>query len=197
MTSTQQESIPYHVKMSFEYDKVNEYWEKQNVPYVTRVEAEKAVKKLMIKFGKRRFAPPSIKYNMTRYRSVKNVWYKTYVCLSGNPKSPDKGWRDIVHTISHKVYRYRHGFARNNENGFKPHSIQQAQLELKMAKYVVNQGWLNGVLKPKVVILSKDEKRLKKLEHYQKLIGKWQTKLKLANTFIRKYNKKVKYLNKH
>ena len=65
-----------------------------------------------------------------------------------------------------------------------------------MAKYVVDQGWLNGVLKPKIVILSKDEKRKKKLEHYQKLIGKWQTKLKLANTFIRKYNKKVKYLNK-
>ena len=78
----------------------------------------------------------------------------------------------------------------------KPHSIQQAKLELEMAKYVVNQGWLNGVLKPKVVILSKDEKRNKKLEHYQKLISKWQTKLKLANTFIRKYSKKVKYLNK-
>ena len=65
-----------------------------------------------------------------------------------------------------------------------------------MAKYVVDQGWLNGVLKPKVVILSKDEKQKKKLEHYQKLISKWQTKLKLANTFIKKYNKKKKYLQK-
>ena len=188
--------LPYKLRMSVKYDEVNEYWEKQNIPYVTRVEAEKAVRKLMVKFGKPRFAPPSIKYNMTRYKSVKSVWYKTYVCLSGNPKSPNKGWRDIVHLISHKVYRYRHGFARNNQNGFKPHSIQQAELELEMAKYVVNQGWLNGVLKPKIVILSKDEKRNKKLEHYQKLISKWQTKLKLANTFIRKYNKKVKYLNK-
>ncbi len=76
------------------------------------------------------------------------------------------------------------------------HCFQQAELELAMIKYVQEKGWLNGVLKPKVVILSKDEKRNKKLEHYQKLISKWQTKLKLANTFIRKYNKKVKYLNK-
>jgi len=65
-----------------------------------------------------------------------------------------------------------------------------------MSKYVISQGWLSGSLKPKVVILSKEEKRLKKLANYQNLINKWQTKLKLANTFIRKYNKKVKYLNK-
>ena len=66
-----------------------------------------------------------------------------------------------------------------------------------MIKYVQEKGWLSGSLKPKVVILSKEEKRLKKLANYQNLINKWQTKLKLANTFIRKYNKKVKYLNKN
>ena len=82
--------LPYRTRMEIKYNEVNSYWDKQNIPYVTRVEAEKAVKKLMVKFGKPRFAPPSIKYNMTRYRSVKNVWYKTYVCLSGNPKSPNK-----------------------------------------------------------------------------------------------------------
>ena len=191
------EPIPYRIRMMLKYDEVNHYWDKQKIPYVTKVEAEKAVKKLMFIFGKSKFAPPVIKRNMIKYRSVKNVWYKTYVCLSGDPNNPNRGWRDIVHLISHKVHRYRNGFPLNNQNGFKPHTIQQAELELEMAKYVVNQGWLNGVLKPKVVILSKDEKRKKKLEHYQKLISKWQTKLKLANTFIRKYNKKVKYLNKN
>ena len=188
--------LPYRTRMQIKYNEVNSYWDKQNIPYVTRVEAEKAVRKLMFKFGKPKFAPPYIKSNMIKFRSVKDVWYKTYVCLSGDPTSPNKGWRDIVHLISHKVYRYRHGFAKNRQNGFSPHSIQQAELELEMAKYVVDQGWLNGVLKPKVVILSKDEKQKKKLEHYQKLISKWQTKLKLANTFIKKYNKKIKYIQK-
>ena len=33
----------------------------------------------------------------------------------------------------------------------------------EMSKYVISQGWLSGSLKPKVVILSKEEKRLKKV----------------------------------
>ena len=106
-----------------------------------------------------------------------------------------RGWRELVHQTSHSIYHYYAGFKKRPRN--YEHSIQQAELELAILKFVISKNWLNGVLKPKVVILSKDEKRLKKLEHYQKLISKWQTKLKLANTFIRKYNKKVKYLNKN
>ena len=117
---------------------------------------------------------------------------KTFICLSGNPSTLHRGWRDLVHTVSHWVYNYRKGY--RNHFG---HSVEQAKLEYEMSKYVISQGWLSGSLKPKVVILSKEEKRLKKLANYQNLINKWQTKLKLANTFIRKYNKKVKYLNKH
>ena len=188
--------LPYKTRMHIKYNEVNSYWEEQKIPFVTRIEAEKAVRKLMFKFGKPKYAPPNIRMNMIKYRSVKDVWYKTYVCLSGDPTCMNKGWRDIVHLISHKVYRYRHGFARNKEKGFSPHSIQQAELELEMAKYVVNQGWLNGILKPKIVILSKEEKRLIKINKCQKLLNKWQTKLKLANTFIKKYNRKIKYLNK-
>ena len=73
--------------------------------------------------------------------------------------------------------------------------LPTTDLELEMIKFVLEIGWLNGVLKTKVVILSKDEKRQIKLSHYEKLISKWQRKQKLATTFITKYNKRVKYLN--
>ena len=182
----------YQEKMKLKYQSVNNLWKDVKVPYITRVEAEKAVKKLMIKFGKPKFAPPNIRYGMLRYCSVENVWYKTFVCLSGDPTTQWKGWRDLIHLVSHKVYRYRCGFKRR----LKPHSYQQAEIEFDMSQFIISSGWLDGGLKPKVVVLTKEQKRQKKLDHYQKLISRWQTKMKLANTFVRKYNKKVKYLNK-
>ena len=197
MTKPPQE-YNYKVDMAFSYNKVNELWENVNIPYITRTEAEKSLKKLIIKFGKSHHAPPRyvssdgkevMKQSNLNYKRFRVL--KTFICLSGNPSTLHRGWRDLVHTVSHWVYNYRKGY--RNHFG---HSIEQAKLEYEMSKYVISQGWLSGSLKPKVVILSKEEKRLKKLANYQNLINKWQTKLKLANTFIRKYNKKVKYLNK-
>ena len=195
MTTTPQvpewSEIPYHIKMKFKYDEVNNLWDQQTIPYITRFEAKRAVKLICNKFGKPKFAPPTIRYPISRYR---NIWWDTFICLSGDPTTMRRGWRELVHQTSHSIYKYYSGFKKRQRK--YEHSIQQAELELAILKFVISKNWLNGVLKPKVVILSKDEKRNKKLEHYQKLISKWQTKLKLANTFIRKYNKKVKYLNK-
>ena len=191
MTTPPQEEIPYHVKMKFKYDEVNDLWDQQIIPYITRFEAKRAVKLICNKFGKSKFAPPTIRYPISRYG---NVWWDTFICLSGDPTRMSRGWRELVHQTSHCIYKYYSGYKKRQRK--YEHSIQQAELELTILKFVISKNWLNGVLKPKVVILSKDEKQLKKLEHYQKLISKWQTKLKLANTFIRKYDKKVKYLNK-
>ena len=187
MTTPPQEEIPYHVKMKFKYDEVNNLWDQQIIPYITRFEAKRAVKLICNKFGKSKFAPPTIRYPISRYG---NVWWDTFICLSGDPTRMSRGWRELVHQTSHCIYKYYSGYKKRQRK--YEHSIQQAELELTILKFVISKNWLNGVLKPKVVILSKDEKQLKKLEHYQKLISKWQTKLKLANTFIRKYDKKVK-----
>jgi len=35
--------LPYRTRMEIKYNDVNSYWDKQNIPYVTRVEAEKAL----------------------------------------------------------------------------------------------------------------------------------------------------------
>ena len=44
MTTPPQEEIPYHVKMKFKYDEVNNLWDQQTIPYITRFEAKRAVK---------------------------------------------------------------------------------------------------------------------------------------------------------
>ena len=177
----------YNKKMKEKYQSVNNLWKDIKVPFITRVEAEKAKNLLIRKFGSKRFMPVGVTMKS------KNPFYrvrKTWICLSGDPSTLRKGWRDLVHEISHWVYWKRFPNRRFN------HSFQQAEIEFEMSQFVISSGWLDGGLKPKVVVLSKEEKRQKKLDHYQKLISRWQTKMKLANTFIRKYNKKVKYLNK-
>ena len=174
-----------------QYKECNTYLPK-DLPFITKTEAIKAYKKLITKFGKKKIWCNYHQKWVNRKMAIRYYDKKPrrcWIAISGNSSTLDKGWRRLIHDVSHMV----HSFLRPS---FKDHCFQQAELELAMIKYAVEKNWLNGVLKPKVVILSKDEKRNKKLEHYQKLISKWQTKLKLANTFIRKYNKKVKYLNK-
>ena len=89
---------------------------------------------------------------------------KSMICLSGDPTTLSKGWRDLIHTISHWVYNYRKGY----KNHFG-HSYQQAELELEISKFVISSGWLEGGLKSKVIILTKEEKRQKNLDHLQNL----------------------------
>ena len=176
----------YNKKMNEKYQSVNNLWKDIKVPFITRVEAEKAKNLLIKKFGAKRFMPP----NKSAMRPRNYRVYKPYICLSGQSDQLWKGWRRLIHSLSHKVYWNRYPHRHFN------HSIKQAELEFEMCQFVISSGWLEGGLKPKVVVLTKEEKRQKKLDHYQKLINRWQTKMKLATTFIRKYNKKVKYLNK-
>jgi hypothetical protein len=176
----------YKSKMDLKYKSVNELWKDIKIPYITRYEVRKALDKLTFVFGKKRFAPPNIRYKQQKPRIVKSM-----ICLSGDPQTLHKGWRDLIHTFSHWNYNYRNGY----KNHFG-HSYKQAELEFEITKFVISSGWLEGGLKPKVVVLSKDEKRLEKIKHLQNLIEKWQRKQKFANTFIRKYHKKLKYHTK-
>ena len=180
-------------KIDSKYQEVNDLWKDIKIPYITREEAEKAKNILIRKFGAKKFLPPfHSAMNPKAYRV-----FKPYICLSGDPTTLWKGWRRLIHSLSHKVYRRR--FPQRWFN----HSYQQAELELEMCKFVIDKGWLNQTLKSKVIILSKDEIRNKKLEKYKILISKWEFRvskmernLKTATKYIKKYNKKVKYLSK-
>lgn len=187
-------TVDLRTKIDSKYQEVNDLWKDIKIPYITREEAEKAKNILIRKFGAKKFLPPfySAGMNPKAYR----VW-KPYICLSGDPTTLWKGWRRLIHSLSHKVYRRR--FPKR----WFSHSYQQAELELEMCKFVIDKGWLNETLKSKVIILSKDEMRNKKLEKYKILISKWEFRvskmernLKTATKYIKKYNKKVKYLSK-
>jgi hypothetical protein len=180
------EAFDLRKKIDSKYQEVNDIWNDIKIPYITREEAEKAKNILIRKFGAKKFLPPSHSaMNPKAYR----VW-KPYICLSGDPTTLWKGWRRLIHSLSHKVYRRRF------PQRWFDHSYQQAELEFEMCKFVIDSGWLNGTLKSKVIILSKDEIRNKKLEKYKILISKWERKFKTATSFIKKYNKKIKYLTK-
>ena len=116
---------------------------------------------------------------------VRKVW----VCLSGDPSTLHRGWRRLIHDLAHRIFRYK-------SPSLPDHCQFQADFEAELVAYVNKSGWLEGGLKPKIVVLSNEEKRLKKIKHLQFLIERWQRKQKIANTFIRKYHKKLKYHTK-
>ena len=93
----------------------------------------------------------------------------------------------MIHDTSHKVWRYRYPTQHFS------HSARQAELELEMINYVKSSGWLEGSLKSQV--LSKEEKKFEKVEHFKKLLNKWEAKQKFASTFVKKYKRRLKRLS--
>lgn len=51
----------------------------------------------------------------------------------------EKGWRDLVHGLSHALVRLCNP-------GERPHSKFHARFEAKLVKEVIRRGWLSGVL---------------------------------------------------
>jgi hypothetical protein len=63
-------------------------------------------------------------------------------------------------------------------------------------KYVLKSDWLDGALKPKIKILSSDEKKQMKIKHLQNLVNRWETKNKTTLTYLKKYKAKLKRLSR-
>ena len=166
------------------YDKANSILPK-TLPYITYDEAKRASRLLVSKFGKLKDASPDNFGSMYKKIRVRKVW----VCLSGDPSTLHRGWRRLIHDLAHRIFRFR-------SPSLPDHCQFQADFEAELVAYVNKSGWLEGDLKPKIVVLSNEEKRLKKIKHLQFLIERWQRKQKIANTFIRKYHKKLKYHTK-
>ena len=154
------------------------------LPPCTKEEAWKAHKLLVRKFGSKKFVPTYASAMKPRRRPR-----KCWIALSGNVSGLSRGWRRMIHDTSHRVYRYRY------PSQHFSHSAKQAELELEMINYVKSSGWLEGSLKPQVKILSKEEKKLEKVEHFKKLLNKWEAKQKFASTFVKKYKQRLKRLS--
>jgi hypothetical protein len=54
--------------------------------------------------------------------------------------NPQKGWRDLIHRLSHKFHARLHSDATE-------HDERHVQLEAEMASWVVSHGWLDGKLR--------------------------------------------------
>mgnify|MGYP001223315242 FL=1 len=166
------------------YEEANSILPK-TLPYITNKEAEKAYSLLVRKFGKRKDAAPRTFYNMNYKTNIKKVW----VCLSGNASTLHKGWRRLIHDVAHRIFRYR-------SPSLPDHCKLQAEFEAKLVRYVNTSGWLNGALKPKVKVLSRNDKFNIKVESTQNLIKSWKTKQARANNKLKKLQSKLKRLQK-
>ena len=181
------------------YGQVNRMFPKQ-LPILEKDEAERAYKKLIAKFGTKKvwseyysgqWITKKMKVRQTRKRGTK-TWKtrvrKCWLSLNGNTNTLSKGWRRLVHDVSHYVHDFRFP---NSSN----HDLAQAVIEKEMVNYVINQGWLEGKLKTKLKPKpTKDEKQNAKIISLEKLIKSWETKEQRAKTYIKKYKTKLRRL---
>ena len=178
------------------YGQVNRMWPDE-LPILEKIEAERAYKRLINKFGSKkiRYYDKWINRKLKVYRIRKRgtkTWKtevrKCWLSLNGDTNSLSKGWRRLVHDVSHYVYDFRFPNSRD-------HNIAQAKIEQEMAQFVIDSGWLEGKLKPIIKQpLTKDEKKSKKLLNFEKLLKKWESKMNLANTKVKIYKRRIKNL---
>ena len=180
------------------YGQVNRMWPNE-LPILEKIEAERAYKRLINKFGSKkiRYYDKWINRKLKVYRIRKRgtkTWKtevrKCWLSLNGDTNSLSKGWRRLVHDVSHYVYYFR--FPNNSQD----HNIAQAKIEQEMAQFVIDSGWLDGKLKSKPKPKpTKDEKQTAKSKTLIRLIRSWETKESRAKTYIKKYRLKLKRIN--
>lgn len=94
--------------------------------------------------------------------------------------NPERGWRDLVHLISHAAYA-------------GGHDRHHADLEHRLITYVIEHDWLTGKLRKKPRAPkpppTKDELRAAKLMHAEARIADWKRKAKLADTKLKHWRR--------
>lgn len=115
------------------------------------------------------------------------TWIRSGV-LTVNPNwsRGNGGLREIIHAISHYAHRRLHP----ND---APHSIRQARLEAKLAKFALRAGFLDGKLaaKPKAE-KPKPEKPDPIRQRYQRMVNrrdKWAAELERSKRLLAKAEK--------
>jgi hypothetical protein len=150
------------------------------VPPITRAEAEAAAKKLYRVFGGK--TGHDHQTRRAKLGRVRRCW------ITAQPGAGlRRGWRRLVHDVSHRIFQYRHP-------GWRPHHPQHAALEQELAVYVVTQtDWLSQSLacapKSKPV---RDLATVRRARVEARLAG-WEAKLKRAQKAVAKLRRQVAY----
>lgn len=156
---------------------VETQWPKQ-LPKLTATEADRAARRLY-RFVFKRACPYPVKLTSGRNHS--------YIRGRALRVNPDNGWDTLVHGLSHSFYSRLHP-------GAKPHSGQHGSLERHMIRHIVDSGWLDGKLAPK---LKADkpaaDPKLVKYRRTLASIARWQAKIKRANTAMKKLAARKRY----
>lgn len=156
------------------YDHVNKVWP-QDAGAPTPAEAITAAKILYRVAVGRKFRGPFKLTSGNRYTWV----YRGTLRVNPNRRGWYRGWKALVHDLSHLCHRRLHPDDR-------PHSDRHAYLERRLAEYVVSHGWLDGKLKRK-----RTEKPARNLigERYGRIVARerrWQAKLRRAQNALKK-----------
>lgn len=128
--------------------------------------------------------PPRLKFKITsgnRYTwPRRGVWHV-------NPGGHHfKGWKDIVHDVSHWA---GHKFW-PNEGG---HSPRHAYIERMMATHVVASGWLDGKLKRSEKVKAPTDIRADRYSRVVARIEAWERKKRRAETALKRLARQRAY----
>ena len=159
------------------------------IPDLTGDEAVKAAKRLWRFSLGETFEGPVTITSGNRVTWTYRPRYASQIALRVNP---DKGWRELVHDLSHLFW------SRANP-GERPHSKAHARFEAKLVREVLRRGWLEGKLKaqePAEAARSAptlDDKRREKLARLQARLEAWEKKQQRAERAIAKIAKQARY----
>jgi hypothetical protein len=156
--------------MTDRYDNVNDLWSAVPAPAITRVEAERAARRLFRKFGRKTGYPRQRRD--AKLRTVRRCW------ISSKPSTGiARGWARLVHDVSHEIFRLRYP-------DLLPHNPLHSKLEHEIASFVAGSGWMAGALKP--ATKEPAELHAAKLSNVDAAIKRWDSKLRRARTALKK-----------
>lgn len=106
--------------------------------------------------------------------------------------NPDRGWKALVHELSHLIHRRRNP-------GNRPHASTHTSLEREMIRYVLEKDWLSGKLKrpettkPPVDRAARFAELVEKREaKARKMLEKWEKAQARAEKHVAKWQRVVK-----
>ena len=179
------------------YAPVNTQWPSP-VPALTFHEAAQAAKRLW-----RRTTKTKLPWRIVETSGNRESWTRTRAIDPRHRKfarygialvlNPEKGWRDLVHTMSHLIHR-------RLEPGERPHSAIHFRLERDLVDYVVNEsGWLQGKLKSRAKPKTKPTGVEVRDERHKRVLARiksWEAKRRRAETALKKLAKQRRYYEK-
>lgn len=164
-------------------------------PAITRVEASRARQLLFRAFGKLEDAAASRTAPMWKSLAVNNDTRRCWVSLRPTT-GMNRGWGRLIHDVAHRVYKFRHPhrLVKVTDEGAaitkrtRDHGAGENVIETEIAYYVRYQtNWLTGTLS------DKPKQKPHRLPILEQRLARWESKLRRAETAIKKLKKQIKY----